>query len=75
MNQIELTPDYGSSLISGYGYDEASSTLAIQFRANGDVWHYGGCSPDMYEAFANSDSKGKYFHASIKKNLQGKKAS
>lgn len=72
-NQIQLTDDYTSSLISSDAYDEPTQTIAIRFRSTGDVWHYGGCSPAMWEAYNAAESKGKYFHGTIKKNLQGVK--
>ena len=70
---MTLNDDFTSDLVSGDAYDEATGTLAIRFRSNGTVWHYNGCSPAMWEAYSTSESKGKYFHQNIKKNLQGVK--
>lgn len=70
---MTLNDDFTSDLISGDNYDPESNTLAIRFRSNGAVYHYNGCSPDMWEAYSKAESKGRYFHANIKKNLQGVK--
>ena len=69
---IPITEVASSSLISGDGYDYDNETLAIRFHG-GVVYHYRGCSPAMWEAYATAPSKGKYFHAHIKHNLQGEK--
>ncbi len=73
MTTVPLNDDYTSDLISGDGFDEGTGTLAIRFRSNGTVWHYNGCSPDMWKAYSEAESKGRYFHQTIKKNLQGVK--
>lgn len=70
---ITLTDDFTSDLISGDGYDEATETLAVRFRSNASVYHYAGCSPAMWTAYSEAESKGGYFHKTIKKNLQGVK--
>lgn len=70
---MTLNDDYTSDLISGDNYDEATQTLAVCFRSNGAVWHYSGCSPDMWKAYSEAESKGSFFHKTIKKNLQGVK--
>ena len=62
---IELTDDFESSLISGYGYDAESGRMSVRFRSNGSIYHY-DVSRETYEAFLDSQSKGKYFHQNIK---------
>lgn len=70
---MTLNDDYTSDLISGDAYDDSTETLAIRFRSNGNVYHYAGISPAIWDAYSKAESKGKYFHTLIKKNFQGVK--
>lgn len=70
---IPLTEDYESSLISGHAHDPQTDTIAVRFRSTGETFHYSGASPELYQQFLASDSKGKFFHNVIKKNLSGVK--
>lgn len=54
-----------SSQISAVGYDEATSTLSIQF-AKGNVYHYAAVPKVMYERLIGAESIGKFFYAHIK---------
>jgi hypothetical protein len=57
-----------SSNIIGYGYDAATSTLAIRFKAGpgGNIYHYTNVPPALYEQLCGAKSKGKFFAAFIK---------
>ncbi|NMC64107.1 MAG: KTSC domain-containing protein [SAR324 cluster bacterium] len=55
-----------SSNIASICYDEATSTLEVEFLS-GRIYHYYGIPQYMYEAFINADSKGKYLNEYIKK--------
>lgn len=59
-----------SSQISGFGYDDHSRTLAVQFRASGgkpgNVYRYRNVPAEVFAAFQASDSKGKFFGSQIK---------
>jgi hypothetical protein len=54
-----------SSNIQSIGYDADSLTLEIEFN-NGAIYQYQGVPPTEFDAFMNSGSKGRYFHANIK---------
>lgn len=67
---IELHAVIGSNMIAEDGYDPATETLAIKFQ-NNQVWNYKGVDPRTFEEYNTSESKGKYFHRVIKKNIAG----
>jgi hypothetical protein len=54
-----------SSTIAAVGYDENTGTLEVEF-SDGKVYEYQGVPKDVYEAFMNSDSKGRFFAAQIR---------
>jgi hypothetical protein len=56
MNMIAVD----SSQLSAIGYDPARSVLAVRFK-NGGVYEYKDVTPETFEAFLASESKGKYF--------------
>jgi len=68
---IALTP-CTSSLIHAYGYDQATRTLAIQFKGKGDrigaTYHYADVAPEMYAELQETKSVGKFFGLNIKNN-------
>ena len=61
---VEMIP-VESSNIQGVGYDEEAETLYVSFNS-GSRYCYRGVSRAIHEAFMESPSKGKFFHASIK---------
>lgn len=61
---IAITPA-SSEMISGHGYDEATKTLALQFKG-GTVYHYAGVSPDLYTTFKGAKSLGTFINQHIK---------
>jgi hypothetical protein len=68
--EIQLTP-CESSLIHAHGYDAATQTLALQFKAKGGpgaTYHYADVPPEMYAALQTSDSVGRFFGSEIKNN-------
>jgi len=54
-----------SSMIKSIGYETSSSTLEIEFNS-GAVWQYYDFPESTWYEFDNTDSQGKFFHASIK---------
>lgn len=54
-----------SSNINAIGYDDNSSTLRISFN-DGSQYDYYSVTRDVFEAFRDSDSKGKFLHQNIK---------
>lgn len=68
---IAMTP-IESSNIAAHGYDEASKTLAIQFKG-GSTYHYAGVEPAVASEFAGADSKGSFFAKSLRSQFTGTK--
>jgi hypothetical protein len=67
---IELKPVVSSNL-KAIGYDAATKTLAVQF-ANG-VYTYTDVSPELFESFQDSESKGKFFQQYIRPKFKAVK--
>lgn len=65
--------DCESSNLAGYGYDEATKTLAVKFRSTGDTFHYAGVPKEAFEQFGNAPSKGSYFAKHIRSQFKGVK--
>lgn len=55
-----------SSMITSIGYDQANSTIEIEFKSNHQVWHYYDVPEYVWYEFESAQSVGKYFHANIK---------
>lgn len=77
-NTITLNP-VASSQIHGIGYDEATKTLAVQFKRKGpagddgkptmvagSIYHYGNVTPDQHKAFAGAESLGRHLGQTFK---------
>jgi KTSC domain len=54
-----------SSNLKSVGYDSDSKTLEIEFK-NGSVYRYFEVPPATNSALMKSDSKGKFFHSTIR---------
>ena len=63
---MERTPVTSTDILS-VGYDADQEVLEIEF-IKGAVYQYSGVPVGVYEGIMAADSKGKYFHANIKKN-------
>lgn len=61
MNRVSVE----SSNIASIGYDEATSTLEVEFL-NGSVYRYSGVPPARHRGLMDADSHGKYLNANIK---------
>ncbi len=56
-----------SSQISRIGYDEATQTLAVEFKSgSGSLYHYSGVPASAHEALMAADSKGTHLGKHIK---------
>jgi hypothetical protein len=55
-----------SSNLKSVGYDEASSTLEVEFL-HGGIYQYSGVPETRYSSLMSAPSKGEYFDANIKK--------
>ena len=63
---IDLYP-VESSQVNAIGHDEATQTLAVQFKHGaGAIYHYPGVSRETFEAFKGAESIGKYFGQHLK---------
>jgi hypothetical protein len=65
MNMIQVA----SSNIAAIGYDEASSTLQVEFN-NGTVYQYFDIPEYLFEGIRDADSVGGYLAAQIKGNYR-----
>jgi hypothetical protein len=55
-----------SSMISSIGYDQSSGTVEVEFRSNGQIWHYYDVPEFTYNELRVAGSLGKAFNAIIK---------
>ena len=77
--EIPLTP-CTSSRIAAHGYDQATNTLALQFKKKGDngeqvpgaVYQYANVEPELYRDLCAAESKGKFFGEHINIKVDGK---
>lgn len=61
---ITMRPVSSSNLLSA-GYDTAQKVLRVEFD-DGAKYDYHGVTPDIYRAFLDAPSQGKYLHRIIK---------
>ena len=64
-----------SKLLIKAEYNPLYHTLTLHFKTNGSIYEYKGVSEETWEEFKTSPSKGKYFHAFIKKTFLFEKLS
>lgn len=56
-----------SNQVGAIGYDEATKTLAVQFRRGARaIYHYPNVERETFEAFKGAESIGGYFAANLK---------
>lgn len=56
-----------SNQVGAIGYDEATKTLAVQFRRGARaIYHYPNVERETYEAFKGAESIGTYFGQNLK---------
>jgi hypothetical protein len=70
---IQRQPVISSDLAS-VGYDAASQTLEIEFKATG-VYRYFSVPADLYQSLLSTPSPGKFFLANIKGKFAWEKVS
>lgn len=61
-----------SKNLSAIGYNAATNTGGAKFHAGG-TWEYPNMSPEVFDAWENSSSKGAYFAANIKDKYPGRR--
>lgn len=63
MSEWISTPQ--SSNVAGFGYDEATQVLTVEFNS-GSRYDYYDVPEHIFEGMKSADSKGKYLNAEIK---------
>lgn len=66
---VDTTPVQSSNLVS-YGYNPALKTLAV-WTHSGDLFHYHGVPPQLWEAFQKAPSKGKFYGMAVRGKFAG----
>ena len=61
-----------SSLLAAIGYNREKQILAVEF-SSGVIFHYAGVGPDLWQAFLESPSQGRYYSQHIRGKFQGEK--
>lgn len=59
-----------SSMIVSIGYDNANSTLEVEFKSNQQVWQYYDVPEFIWYEFESAASTGKHFLSSIRGHYQ-----
>jgi len=59
-----------SKMLSAAAYDDSKQTLHLRFRNTGAVYRYFEFTAANYEAFLNSESKGRYFGFHIRDHFR-----
>lgn len=62
---VHLTPCTSAAMVA-HGYDAATRTLAIQFKAGHAPHFYADVPPSIAEGLAKASSKGKYLAEHIR---------
>lgn len=55
-----------STSLQSVGYDAATSTLEVEFKASGKVYQYMNVHARVYRRLLGAPSKGSYFNAYIR---------
>jgi hypothetical protein len=55
-----------SSMVAGYGYNEATKTLVVKFMRGGGTYHYADVPKEVAEGLGEAKSPGAYLAASIR---------
>lgn len=63
---ISITPVDSSSNVAGWGYDSATSTLAVQFKG-GSIYHYAGVPQAVVDELRGAKSVGSFIGSRIVK--------
>lgn len=59
-----------STMITCFWYDEENEILFLEYRSNGQCWQYFDVPKYVFEEFRNTNSKGNYINANIKKHYR-----
>ena len=59
-----------SKMLSAAAHDNAKQILYLRFRNTGDVYRYFDFSAANYQAFLNSESKGRFFRSQIRDHFR-----
>jgi hypothetical protein len=59
-----------SKMLSASAYDDSKQTLYLRFRDTGAVYRYFDFTTAHYDAFRNSESKGRFFRFHIRDHFR-----
>jgi len=59
-----------SKMLSAAAHDNSKRILYLRFRNTGDVYRYFDFSAANYQAFLNSESKGRFFRSHIRDHFR-----
>lgn len=62
---MEHYTNFNSSNVARISYSNSSALLEVEFL-NGSIYHYYDVLPNIWEAFKDADSKGKFIHQNLK---------
>jgi hypothetical protein len=55
-----------STIIRAIGYSPESHRLIVELRPPGETYIYDGVNASVYDAFLNSESKGRFFNEHVR---------
>jgi KTSC domain len=61
-----------SSFIASVGYDAKARVLDVKFHS-GSLWRYFDVPPEIYRAFLDAESKGRFYNANIRHHFKSQK--
>lgn len=71
---LTMRPVSHSPAVVAAGYDPQSRTLAVQFRASGNIYTYSGVPPTLARRFLADKRKGRFFHRHIRKRYRAERS-
>lgn len=66
LDSIFVFEDVKSSNLNEVAHNTRTSKLRLTFKEGGTTYEYDDVPRSVYESLRNAESKGKFFHASIK---------
>ena len=67
-----ITHNIGSSLIETAGYDQQKKEMVVKFKTGG-TYIYSQIPRDLFNAFLDAESPGKFFHSNIRHKFDARK--
>ena len=73
MAEVQMQETGGSAMVASIGYDPDDQEIYVNFETDGSTWAYSPASPEMWEAFQASGSKGQFVHRVLKRQCSGRR--